>query len=116
MIFDLHVHASIPVLGDWWRRRIQDFQPAILETDSQAELAGYGLACYETYVLRPEKARLRLFAALEAVKTRGVNTLLQAEDAAALEAAAAPALLLAVESMRYLRDPSDVRRLWDLGV
>lgn len=142
---DLHVHPSLPWIGSAWRR-LQGFRPAALEGAPIAprpfrsfrSFRLYGAACYETYLLRPDAARNRLFASLASFRGRleaaGVRTLLSAADLEPLRTVAerAPdgseakwpeegerageAFFLAVESMRCLRDPRDVRRLWDLGV
>jgi microsomal dipeptidase-like Zn-dependent dipeptidase len=134
---DLHVHPALPWAGAAWRRMVQGFRPASLEKSAEppprpsggtGALRIYGAVFYETYMLRPGAARRRLFRSLEAFRRRletrkGSRLILSASD---LDLAAFPdssgaggggeAFFLAVESMRFLRDPGDVRRLWDCGV
>ncbi|MDB5048497.1 MAG: Peptidase renal dipeptidase [Fibrobacteres bacterium] len=130
---DLHVHPALPWAGTLWRRYVQGFRPASLETrghphrspsDAAApSLRVHGAVFYETYLLRPEAARRRLFRSLESFRGRleareGNRLILAAADLdpARLAAGGGEAFFLAVESMRFLRDPADVGRLWDRGV
>lgn len=86
----------------------------------------YGASFYETYLLRPEAARARLFRSLRAFRNRlasgpapAARLILRAADLDPAAAAADrdwEAFFMAVESLRYLRDPADIRILWDLGV
>ena len=146
-MIDLHAHPSLPLLGTAWRRGVQGFRPPAFEAGEPAGkaspgdgppapghdgLRGYGAAFYETYLLRPEAARKRLFRSLAAFRTRlrdadrggqgdpaapSIRLLLSASDLkAAVSSPASEACFLAVESMRYLRDPGDVARLWEQGV
>jgi microsomal dipeptidase-like Zn-dependent dipeptidase len=93
----------------------------------------YGAVFYQTHALRPDAARHRLFTSIKDFRKRlaardGNLLLLSAGDTEAFRARASgndaeagasygnEACFLAVESMRCLRDPGDVRRLWDCGV
>ncbi len=101
----------------------------------------YGASFYETYLLRPRAARARLFRFLAAFRSRlesrtgsaprlilrspDLESALAAQDldgealdgeAPDGEAPDGEAFFLAVESLRYLRDPADIGTLWDLGV
>jgi microsomal dipeptidase-like Zn-dependent dipeptidase len=137
---DMHVHPSLPWIGPAWRRRVQGFEPDFLadrpETigpPGNAPSRLYGAAFYVTYLLRPAAARRKLFRSLENFRARfgqgpsqppaaqygstPGRLILTASDLEEHRArGSGDACFLAVESMRCLRDPGDVRRLWDLGV
>lgn len=134
---DMHVHPALPWVGAAWRRRIHRFRsPALgdgssgVRTPAQAPTQAriYGAAFYVTYLLRPSAARRALLLSLEAFRARVGAVLLASADlpsatsatsvsrAASAENTSGEACFMAVESMRCLRDPGDVRRLWDLGV
>lgn len=139
---DLHVHPCLPWVGAAWRRAAQDFRLATLDNapgrgetsvarpDARVAMRLYGAVFYQTYLFRPAVARRNLFASLEAFGSRlaslgGRRLLLSASDLQTLPVHLSGALppipipeafLMAVESMRYLNDPGDVRRLWNLGV
>ncbi|HKP95986.1 MAG TPA: membrane dipeptidase [Fibrobacteria bacterium] len=127
---DLHVHPDLPWIGSAWRRRVQGFRPACLESGERSPPvpAGpprlYGAVFYQTYLLRPAAARRRLFLSLGVFCRRyiapgGNRLILSASD---LDRDRRPGsggtdgFFLAVESMRCLRDPGDVRRLWECGI
>lgn len=91
-----------------------------------------GAAFYRTYLLRPARARRELFASLARFRRSLPLSARILETRADLEAVAPAAgdgagtppasgarpsesFLLCVESLRYLRDPGDIRRLWELG-
>ncbi len=129
-LLDMHVHPSLPWIGAAWGRRIQGFRPAAFASAARGKdpvppptsgFRGYGAVCYETYLLRPESARKRLFRSLGSLRLRfeatGTRLLLSASD---LDPAAVSrggeACFLAVESLRYLRDPADAALLWRSGV
>jgi microsomal dipeptidase-like Zn-dependent dipeptidase len=142
---DMHVHPSLPWIGPAWRRRVQGFEPDFLADGPDAVRAPvatpsrlYGAVFYVTYMIRPAAARRKLFRSLENFRARFGQSLSQ--PSAAMGAGPpdtgtpgrliltasdfeehrargfGDACFLAVESMRCLRDPGDVRRLWDLGV
>jgi len=143
---DLHVHPDLPWVGAAWRLKMQGFRlesldgpealsptaPARIGEGGTATSRVLGAAFYRTYLLRPDRARRELFASLQrfrrSLASAGARVL---ENRSDLEAgyqgeppahASAPGpgpretFLLCVESLRYLRDPGDVRLLWDLGV
>lgn len=136
---DLHVHADLPWIGSLWRRRVQGFGLESLDGPTASRPAPaarrlYGAAFYTTFLLRPAAARRKLFHSLRAFRARiaastGGKLILSRRD---LESAAGARLpppgtdpgakagrecfFLSVESMRFLNDPGEVARLWDLGV
>lgn len=143
---DLHVHPDLPWVGAAWRLRIQGFRlesldgseprsPTRIGEDGPTTSRVLGAAFYHTYLLNPARARRKLFASLarfrRSLASAGARILESRADLEAGEAAchardsipgSAPGsatgetFLLCVESLRYLRDPGDVRLLWDLGV
>ena len=132
---DMHVHPALPWVGSAWRRRVQGFHPLFLDGPDAPPLPAarkptdlslapipprrlYGAVFYVTYLLRPAAARLRLFQSLAAFRAHG-HLILSSADLSPGSPGwdyGSEACFLAVESMRCLRDPGDVRRLWDLGV
>lgn len=142
---DMHVHPAMPWVGAAWRKRFQGFRSAALGDDPGARGCGdltaigedghpdpvriYGAAFYVTYMLRPDAARTALFRSLRAFRARMGRVILDRSDLGAFPSGKRPprpttslpqpaeaSCFLAVESMRCLRDPGDVRRLRDLGV
>lgn len=115
----MHVHPALPWIGAAWRTRFQDFQSSALG-DGGPPAPGriYGAAFYVTYALRPAAARRALFLSLEGFRARTKRIILGRGDLPGpdLPNAWEESCFLAVESMRCLRDPGDVRRLWDQGV
>jgi microsomal dipeptidase-like Zn-dependent dipeptidase len=119
---DLHVHAEIPVLGSAWRTSVQGFCLPALDGIPPARDGEpprlHVLSCYLTFLASPGAARGRLFEAL--VRLDGIRRnppagaafLRRASD---LDLGYREGYLVAVESLRYLRDPADLGRLWELG-
>lgn len=132
----------MPWVGAAWRTRFQGFRsaalgdggsvawgdngPTAVGDDGPTAVGGprtrgriYGAAFYVTYAIRPAAARSSLFRSLQAFRARTERVILRRPDLPSAPAFLNPsgeACFLAVESMRCLRDPGDVRRLWDLGV
>jgi membrane dipeptidase len=78
-----------------------------------------GAAFYSTYAFRPRDARAALFSGLARFRRRvseGGGILLERKSDLLSAGPGREAYFLAVESLRYLRDPADARKLWDLGV
>lgn len=139
---DLHVHPALPWVGAAWRLKVQGFRlesldrpeprsptpPERIGEGGPATSRVLGAAFYETYLLNPARARRKLFASLarfrRSLAAAGARVLESRSDLeAGGSAQGAPdgsssgeTFLLCVESLRYLRDPGDVRGLWDLGV
>jgi microsomal dipeptidase-like Zn-dependent dipeptidase len=129
---DLHVHPELPWVGAAWRRKVQGFRldsfdrpdarlpapAARVGEDGAATSRIFGAAFYRTYLLRPARARRELFASVTRFRSllpAGGRILAKRSDLDA-DQAAAETFFLCVESLRYLRDPPDIGRLWDLGV
>jgi microsomal dipeptidase-like Zn-dependent dipeptidase len=130
---DLHVHPDLPWVGAAWRRKVQGFrlesldQPdarfpapaARISEDGPAPSRIFGAAFYRTYLLRPARARREMFASLARFRrglASGGGCLLEKRSDLDAYPGAPEAFFLCVESLRHLRDPADVLRLWDLGV
>jgi microsomal dipeptidase-like Zn-dependent dipeptidase len=123
---DLHVHPDLPWIGSAWRRRIQGFRIVCL--DGRGGLRGpdptagprlLGAAFYRTYLLGPERTRRDLFASLARFRRACAegDALIVGSRADLAAARSRPeAYFLSVESLRYIRDPGDIRKLWDLRV
>ena len=118
-LVDMHVHPAMPWVGSAWRTRFQNFRsPALGDGGPRAQGRIYGAVFYVTYTLRSSAARSALFLSLKGFRARTERIILGREDlpGPGVPDAWEESCFLAVESMRCLRDPGDVRRLWDLGV
>lgn len=130
---DLHAHASLPVLGGWWRRR-QAFSLSLFDApaargEEAASASGGGggpppsagrihmISLYETFLFRRSAARGRVMAALERLARLapppGAALLRRSAD---LDGTYREGYLLAVESLRHVGDPADLARFRELGV
>lgn len=130
---DLHVHPDLPWAGTAWRRKVQGFRlesldrpdarsptpPERIGGDGPATSRIFGAAFYRTYLLRPVRARRELFASLVRFRRLlpfGGGRILEKRSDLDAGPSTPETFLLCVESLRYLRDPADIGRLWDLGV
>ncbi len=137
---DLHAHPDLPWLASVWRRRVQGFRldsldpPLMPKQGPQAETlrpamgyAGghpgpfrlFGAAFYRSFLLDPFHARQDLFASLARFRRSlrpGEGVIVEYRSDLDIARLAPEAFLLCVESLRYIREPADIRTLWDLGV